>query len=136
MDRPKVALVAGSFHVREMAVMLAAAERACADQGFNLAAVSRVPGSYEKPLAVRRLLLRDDIAAAVVIGIIERGETAHGRIMGQAVADALIRLQLEFMKPIGIGIIGPEADPDQFEARLEPYATAAVAAVAVMLGGP
>jgi len=82
---------------------------------------------------VKRLLLRDDIHGAVVLGIIERGETAHGLVMGQAVATALLRLQLELMKPIGFGILGPEINPTQIPSRLGSDARAAVDAVHQML---
>jgi 6,7-dimethyl-8-ribityllumazine synthase len=87
----------------------------------------------EKPLAAKRLLARDDIDAVVVLGIIERGETAHGRVMGQAVIQTLINLQLETNKPVGIGILGPEILPEQIPPRLGPYAQAAVRAVHTML---
>ncbi len=53
--------------------------------------------------------------------------------MGQTVTDAIIRLQLEFMKPIGLGILGPEILPEQIPPRLDGYAKAAVSAVAKML---
>jgi len=87
----------------------------------------------EAPLALKRLLMRDDIDAAVALGIIERGETKHGLVMGEVVYDAIIRLQLEFMKPIGFGILGPEILPEQIEKRVKPYARAAVEAAAKML---
>ena len=92
-----------------------------------------VPGSMEKPLAVKRLLAREEIDGVVVLGIIERGETAHGRVMGQAVIQALIGLQLELGKPIGVGILGPEIEKEQILTRLTPYARDAVRAVHAML---
>lgn len=129
----RVAIVVGSFHAAETERMLSTAIKTVQDIGLRLHSVAKVPGAYEKPLAVKRLLLRDDVDGIVVLGIIEKGETAHGRVMGHTVSDALIRLQLEFMKPIGIGIIGPEAEPSQFAPRLEKHARAAVEAMASML---
>src|ERR1700740_2428966 len=81
----RIALVVGSFHKQDCEVMVAAARRTAERLGLLIVTEVWVPGSYEKPLAVKRLLLRDDIHAAVVLGIIERGETAHGLVMGQAV---------------------------------------------------
>ncbi|WP_049974722.1 6,7-dimethyl-8-ribityllumazine synthase [Azospirillum sp. B4] len=130
-----VAIVVGSFHKNECETMLTAAAAAIRERGMELRAVVRVPGSYEKPLATKRLLLRDDVDAVVVLGIIEHGETAHGRVMGQSVSDALVNMQLEFMKPIGVGIIGPGVFPTQIQPRLVGHAVAAVAAVEVMLAG-
>ena len=133
MAATPVAIVASTFHQHAIETMLACAKTAMINKHWHVHSIVRVPGCYEKPLAAKRLLARDDVAAIVVLGIIERGETAHGRVMGQIVSDTLIRLQLEFMKPIGLGIIGPEANPDQMAERLEPYALAAVDAVAAML---
>ncbi len=113
--------------------MLDEARKAAKEFGLTIVEEVWVPGSIEKPLALKRLLERDDVDAAVVLGIIERGETKHGFVMGQVVYDAIINLQLEFMKPIGLGILGPGILPDQIEPRVRPYAKKAVAAAAALL---
>lgn len=128
-----IAIVLGSFHKNEVTRMLEEARRTAAEVGVNIVEEVWVPGSVEKPLALKRLLMRNDVDGAVALGIIERGQTKHGFVMGQAVMDAVIQLQLEFMKPIGMGILGPEIEKDQIEPRLLPYARAAVEAAAKML---
>jgi len=52
--------------------------------------------------------------------------------MGQSVTRAIIDLQIKHDKPIGLGIIGPGAEPEHIEPRLEPHARAAVGAVVSM----
>jgi 6,7-dimethyl-8-ribityllumazine synthase len=52
--------------------------------------------------------------------------------MGQSVTRAIIELQIKHNKPIGLGIIGPGAELEHIEPRLEPYARAAVGAVIAM----
>ncbi len=128
-----IGIVLGSFHRDAVGTMLAAAREAAAKADLRIAAEIWVPGSMEKPLAVKRLLVRPEIDGAVALGIIEKGETAHGLVMGQAAIGALIALQLDFMKPVGIGILGPEIHPSQIPPRLVPYAEDAVKAVAAML---
>lgn len=128
-----IAIVIGSFHTKECTQMLEAAREQARVDGLEIVEEVWVPGSIEKPLALKRLLMREDIDGAVTLGIIERGETKHGLVMGQTVTDAIIRLQLEFMKPIGLGILGPEILPEQIPPRLDGYAKAAVSAVAKML---
>lgn len=130
---PNIALVIGSFHRKECELMRDAARTQAANNNLTIVEEIWVPGSIEKPLALKRLLMRDDVDAAVVLGIIERGETKHGLVMGHVVTDAIIRLQLELMKPIGLGVLGPEILPDQIPPRLEKYAKAAVSAVSAML---
>jgi len=129
----RIALVLGSFHKEYGMQMLESARETAKELGLEIVEEVWVPGSIEKPLALKRLLMRDDIDGAAALGIIERGETKHGLVMGEVVYDAIIRLQLEFMKPIGLGILGPEILPDQIEKRVRPYAKAAVEAVAKML---
>jgi 6,7-dimethyl-8-ribityllumazine synthase len=87
----------------------------------------------EAPLALDRLLQYEGIQGAVVLGIIERGETDHGLVMGQSITRAIIELQIKHNKPIGLGIIGPGAEPEHIGPRLEPHARAAVGAVAAMV---
>ena len=129
----KIAIVLGAFHKKEAEIMLDEARKVAKENDLEIVQEIWVPGSMEKPLAVKRILKSGDVDGVVVLGIIERGETKHGLVMGQAVTQALINLQLEFMKPIGMGILGPEILPDQISPRLKPYAKGAVLAVKAML---
>ena len=113
--------------------MLAQARETAMHEGLQLDEPTWVPGSMEKPLALKIALKRADIAGAVTLGIIERGETGHGLVMAQAVIKSIIDLQLETMKPVGVGILGPEITAEQIQPRLEAYARDAVLAVSSML---
>ena len=130
----QIAIVIGSFHRRQAEIMLESALDTAANHGLMVVNPVWVPGSMEKPLALKRLLLEPSVDGAVVLGVIEQGQTAHGRVMGQAVINAILNLQLDLMKPIGVGILGPEIQPGQIEERLAPYAHNAVLAVHTMLG--
>ena len=130
----QIAIVIGSFHRRQAEIMLESALDTAATHGLMVADPVWVPGSMEKPLALKRLLLEPSVDGAVVLGVIEQGQTAHGRVMGQAVINAILNLQLDLMKPIGVGILGPEIQPGQIQERLVPYARDAVLAVHTMLG--
>jgi len=123
----RVALVCGSFHRDEVERMLAFASDEAAFQGLEVGEIVWVPGSMEVPLALDRLLKTHDAAAC--LGIIEKGETQHGLAMGQAVIKSIVDLQLKHDKPVGLGIIGPGAEPHHIEPRLEPHARAAMRAV-------
>jgi 6,7-dimethyl-8-ribityllumazine synthase len=129
----RIAAVCGSFHKKEIQRMLEYAEDEASSRNSEISEVVWVPGSMEAPLALHRLLGRDDIDAAITLGIIEIGETQHGLAMGQAVTRSIIELQIKHNKPIGLGIIGPGAEKHHIEPRLEPHARAAVGAVIAML---
>ena len=126
-------IVCGAFHREEVEQMLEFARDEADSKNWEVSEVVWVTGSMEAPLALDRLLQYEGIQGAVVLGIIERGETEHGLVMGQSVTRAIIELQIKHNKPIGLGIIGPGAEPEHVGPRLEPHARAAVGAVAAMV---
>jgi len=128
-----IVIVAGSFHKELVEKMVEEAKIVASENDLILEEVCWVPGSMEVPLQLKRLLLRESVDGAIVLGIIEKGETQHGLVMGQAVTKGIIDLQLASMKPIGYGIIGPGAKMEQINERLKPYARKAILAVQDML---
>lgn len=128
----KIAAVCGSFHKEEIQRMLEYAENEANIYGAQISKIIWVPGSMEVPLALDRLLKDSEVDAAIALGIIERGETQHGLVMGQAVTKSIIELQIKYDKSIGLGIIGPGAEKHHIEPRLEPHARSAVNAVIKM----
>ena len=62
---------------------------------WEVSEVVWVPGSMEAPLAIDRMLQSTEIQGAVVLGIIERGQTDHGLVMGQSVTKSIIELQIK-----------------------------------------
>ena len=125
-------IVCGSFHREQVERMLKFAIDEASSKNWEVSEVVWVPGSMEAPLAIDRMLQSPEVQGAVVLGIIERGETDHGLVMGQSVTKSVIELQIKHNKPIGLGIIGPGAEPEHIEPRLEPHARSAVGAVAAM----
>ena len=125
-------IVCGSLHREQVERMLKYAIDEAVSKNWEVSEVVWVPGSMEAPLAIDRMLQSTEVQGAVVLGIIERGETDHGLVMGQSVTKSVIELQIKHNKPIGLGIIGPGAEPEHIEPRLEPHARSAVGAVAAM----
>ncbi|HJM18230.1 MAG TPA: 6,7-dimethyl-8-ribityllumazine synthase [Candidatus Thalassarchaeaceae archaeon] len=125
-------IVCGAFHRDKVEEMLKFAKDEASAKNWEVMEVAWVPGSMEVPLAMDRMLAKGQIDGAVALGIIEKGETDHGLVMGQSVTKAIIDLQIKHDKPIGLGIIGPGAKPQHIDPRLEPHARAAVGAVAAM----
>ena len=125
-------IVCGSFHREQVERMLEFAKQEAQSKKLVVSEIIWVPGSMESPLALDRMLKKDNVDGAIVLGIIERGETDHGLVMGQSVTKAVIELQITHNKPIGLGIIGPGAEPQHIGPRLEPHARAAVGAVVAM----
>lgn len=116
-----------------MKVMVEAAKKTAKEAGLFVVKAVWVPGCYEIPLALKRLFAVKNIDGAVVLGIIEKGETKHGMVMGIVVHDGIVRLELETGKPVGLGILGPEILLKQVPSRAKLYAKKSVLAVKSML---
>jgi len=129
----KIAILLGSFHKEESNEMLAEVKTFADKKNLEIIKITWVPGSMEKPMALKKLLMQEDVDGVVVLGIIERGETKHGMVMANVVVKSIVELQLEYMKPVGVGILGPEILPDQIQTRVRPYALSAIKALKHML---
>lgn len=128
MANYKLAIVAANFNRDVVDVMIETAKEEAATLGATVTTVVTVPGSYEMPIVVDKLLARPDVDGLVTLGYIERGSTLHGEVMGHVVHSSLVDLQLKYKKPVGIGIIGPGALLDQAHERKIPYARASIKA--------
>lgn len=70
-------------------------------------AVFYTPGAFDIPLAVKKLLEREDIDAVVTLGAVIEGETEHDDIVIQHASRKIADLALEYDKPVTLGIAGP-----------------------------
>jgi 6,7-dimethyl-8-ribityllumazine synthase len=78
-----------------------------------------VPGVYDMPLAIRKLLKKSNIDAIVTIGCVIEGATDHDQIVVQHAARKFLDLSLEFDKPVALGISGPGMTRLEAEDRIE-----------------
>jgi 6,7-dimethyl-8-ribityllumazine synthase len=65
----------------------------------------RVPGSWEIPMAVKELLVKEEIEGVVALGVLIRGATPHFEYIANEVSKGLAMLSLEHRKPVSFGII-------------------------------
>lgn len=65
----------------------------------------RVPGSWEIPLAAKKLALKENIDAVVALGVLVRGQTPHFDYIASEVSKGLALVSLETGKPVTFGVI-------------------------------
>ena len=75
-----------------------------------------VPGAWELPAAVERLLASDRYDGIVAVGAVIRGDTPHFDYVAGEASRGLSELQREFNVPIGFGLLTTDNDA-QAEAR-------------------
>jgi len=127
----RLAIVAAEFNREVTDRMVEKALARAEERGVRVTSVVRVPGTFEIPLAVQRILERADVDAAVAIGAVIKGETLHDEALMAAVPQALLDVGLRTGKPVALGITGPGMTEEQAEQRVAKGADAVDAALAM-----
>ena len=91
-----------------------------------------VPGAFDMPLAIKKLLENKDIDAVVTVGCVIEGDTSHDEVVVAQVARKMTDLSLEYNKPVALGISGPGMTRMQAMERMD-YAKRAVEAAVKLI---
>jgi len=100
--------------------------------GASVDKVLYVPGVFDMPLAVKKLVQDKSIDAVVTIGCVIQGSTKHDEIVIQQASRKITDLALEYGKPVTLGISGPGMSRLDAHERVE-YAKRAVEAAVKMI---
>ncbi len=100
----KVAIISSSWHSDICDDLVAGARRALELANVKQIEIIHVPGSFELPLAAQRAF-ESGFDAAVVVGLVLKGETPHFDYICQGVTEGVMDVQLKFSKPIGFGVL-------------------------------
>ena len=93
------AIVASTYNPRYVDAMLRAAKSEILRSGGNVQIV-RVPGAFEIPVVAANLARTQKVSAIICLGVILRGATTHAQHIGEAVSDALMRIQIQCEVPV------------------------------------
>jgi 6,7-dimethyl-8-ribityllumazine synthase len=119
MSKYRLGIVVSEFNFDITSMML---ERAISHAEFLDAEVPRVikvPGVFDMPLAIKKLLQDQNIDGVVTLGAVIEGETEHDEIVIQQASRKITDLAVEFGKPVTLGISGPGMTRLQAEERIE-----------------
>ena len=104
MSKFKVAVISASWHREICDALVDGAHRALSQAKIDINPVVHVPGSFELPLAAQ-YALDAGADAAVVLGVVVRGETPHFDYVCQGVTQGIMSVSLARGKPIGFGVL-------------------------------
>ncbi len=99
----KVAIISASWHTDICAALVAGAVKAMEQYSVGYE-ISYVPGSFELPLAAQKAL-DHGFDAAVIVGLVLKGETPHFEYVCDGVTQGVMSAQLSRSKPIGFGVL-------------------------------
>ncbi len=125
-------IVASEFNYDIAYAMVELAKEQAAFLDADVTQMVKVPGVFDMPLAVKKLLERKDIDGVVTLGAVIEGDTGHDDVIIQHAARKIADLALDYEKPVSLGISGPELSRLQAHERVE-YAKRAVESVVKMI---
>lgn len=119
----KFGIVCGRFNEFFVSKLLDGAVDAIVRHGGAAADITAawVPGSYEIPFAIKKMLQTGKFDAVIALGVVIQGATPHAGYINSEVAKCLAQLGLEFGTPVTYGMI----TADNIEQAIERSGTKA-----------
>ena len=131
MKKVSIGAVVAEFNYDITHMMLELAKEHARFLDAEITRVIAVPGVFDMPLAVKKLLLEDEIDAVITLGAVIEGATDHDQIVVQHASRKIADLALDYDKPVSLGISGPGMTRLEAHQRVD-YAKRAVEAAVKM----
>jgi 6,7-dimethyl-8-ribityllumazine synthase len=128
-NRIRLGFVISEYNFDITTMMLERAKAHAEFLGCEIGEEIFVPGVYDLPFALKKLIKKDNIDGVVALGAVIEGETDHDDVVMQHSARKIIDISLENEKPVGLGITGPGMSRGQAQARIENSRSAVEACV-------
>ncbi|MBN1761874.1 MAG: 6,7-dimethyl-8-ribityllumazine synthase [Methanomicrobia archaeon] len=100
--------------------------------GATVSHTAYTPGTFDMPLAVKKMLAEGDVDAVVTLGCIIEGATGHDEVIASQLTRKIMDLSLEYDKPVTLGVAGPGMTRLEAQERVD-YAKRAVEAAVKMV---
>ncbi|HXG92995.1 MAG TPA: 6,7-dimethyl-8-ribityllumazine synthase [Blastocatellia bacterium] len=103
----RVAIVASRWNDFVVSRLISGAVDALERLGASADAITivRVPGSFELPMAARRVASSGNYDAVICLGVIIRGETSHNEYIAAEVFKGIAQVSLDADLPISLGVV-------------------------------
>ena len=124
-----IAIVVSEFNEEITSRMLEIAKEKANSMQLTISHICMVPGAYDMPILVDKLLQNQKIDGVATLGAIIQGQTKHDEVISHAAARTLTDLSLKYQKPVSLGISGPGMQERHAYARIRPVAERAIEAL-------
>ena len=99
--KKKILIVAANFYTDFCDKLINSAKKELIN--FKKVDIIKVPGVFEIPVTISRKIKKYD--GVVALGCVIKGETPHFDLISRSTFDAIIRISVDYNKPITNGII-------------------------------
>jgi len=72
---------------------------------LNHLVIVHVPGAFEIPITISRLLQRKKCSGVIALGCVIKGETKHDDYLNHSIAKTLLELAVNYDKPVINGVL-------------------------------
>ena len=117
LRRIRLAIVVAEFNKEITNEMLEIAISHSKKLNMHIKKICHVPGTFDMPLVVEKLLKKQQIDVVVTLGAVVKGETGHDQVIANNTARLLSNLSLKYQKPVTLGITGPDMTLKQAKQR-------------------
>ncbi len=124
-----IAIVVSEFNHKITSRMLNVALEKAKILKLNVKYTCKVPGIYDMPIIIDKLLTKKNIDAVVTLGSVIKGQTKHDEVITFTTIKTIQELSLKHNKIVSLGITGPGMKEQQAFARIRPATERAVEAV-------
>ena len=124
-----IAIIVSEFNNKITSRMHQVALEKAKELKLNVKHECKVPGIFDMPLIIDKLLQKKNIDGVVTLGAVIKGKTKHDEVIANSTANRISELSIKYQKPVSLGISGPGMAERQAYARIRPVAERAVEAV-------
>ena len=124
-----IAIVIAEFNEKVTSRMHSVAIEKANELKLNIKYTCKVPGIFDMPLIIDKLLQKKDVDGIVTLGAVIKGQTKHDEVIANSTARNIAKLSIKHQKPVTLGISGPGMSERQGYARIRPVSENAVNAV-------
>ncbi|MCW3138828.1 MAG: 6,7-dimethyl-8-ribityllumazine synthase [Methanophagales archaeon] len=128
----KLGFVVSEFHRDITYQMEILGKEHAAFLGAKVVRTLYTPGTFDMPLAVKKMLNDEEVDAVVTLGCIIEGATEHDKMIASQLTRKIMDLSLEHEKPVTLGVSGPGMTRLEAQERVD-YAKRAVEAAVKMV---
>lgn len=117
MSKIRLGIVVAEFNKEITNEMLKTAISHAKKLNLHIIKICHVPGTFDMPLVVEKLLKKEQIDVVATLGAVIKGETDHDQVIANNTARLLSNLSLKYQKPVTLGITGPDMTLKQAKQR-------------------
>jgi len=129
----KIAIIISDYNRNVTQKMLEFALNTAKKLNLSVSQVVHVPGAFEIPIAMQKVLKSGNVDGVVTLGVVLQGDTDHDIVVSHYSAAQSLKLSLKYNIPLGYGVMGPRMKKEMAPGKAEEYSARAVETVAYMM---